>query len=84
MLALTIALLFTVAGLAAVVVMADSALKARTAYARLMAEAAVLETAVGMAASVQGGQAHRPYRRAVNNRPVSLQRARPLPACAAA
>lgn len=44
MLALAITLLFTLTGIAALLTIADSALKARRAYAQLMREAALMRS----------------------------------------
>lgn len=84
MLALAIALLFTVTGLAAVVAMADSALKARTAYARLMAEAAVMRSGYALSVSAQDMRLRRPAPRVMADRRASLRRAPARLACAAA
>lgn len=43
MLALALTLLFTITGIAAILTIADSAIKAREAYGRLMQEAALMQ-----------------------------------------
>lgn len=82
MLALAIALLFTFAAILAVLTIADSAIKAREAYAQLLHEAAL--TQAGFAVPVEP-QALRMRRAPVRAMPVRRTRAlRSLPACAAA
>ncbi len=55
MLTTVIALLFTLTAIAAVLVIADSVMKARRAYARLMSEAAVMHAGFAVQGSVQVG-----------------------------
>ncbi|HSJ79466.1 MAG TPA: hypothetical protein VK913_12090 [Erythrobacter sp.] len=84
MLAIAIALLFTLIGAAAVLTIADSAVKARHAYARLMREAALIEAGFAVQVSAQELRMRRaPVRLTPDRRPVP-SRLRQLPACAAA
>jgi hypothetical protein len=84
MLALAIALLFTATGIAAVVAMADSALKARTAYTRLMAEAAVMRSGYELSVPAQDVRLRRPAPRPMADRRAPLRRAPARLVCAAA
>lgn len=84
MLALAIALLFTFAGIVSVLAITDSALKARTAYARLMAETGAMQAGFGVPTVTQPMAARRPSPRPMAVRRVPLRRASPLLACAAA
>lgn len=52
-LATAIAMLFTVAGIAGVIVIADSLIKARRAYAQLMHEAALMQAGFAMQVEAQ-------------------------------
>ena len=84
MLALAIALLFTATGIAAVVAVADSALKARTAYARLMAEAVVMRSGYELSVPAQDVRLRRPALRVMADRRAPLRRAPARLVCAAA
>lgn len=81
-LALAIAVLFTLAGAAAVLAIVDSVMKARRAYDALTDEAALLRS--GFASQIEARELHmrRASVRAKPRRP--MPRRQPLPACAAA
>lgn len=81
MLALVITALFTLTGLIAVLVIADSLLKARAAHARLMREASLMEDCVAVQPAVRTQSA--PRRITADRRVAPLQMS-PLRACAAA
>jgi hypothetical protein len=79
---LAIALLFTLAGCAAVLAIADSVLKARRAYGQLMREAALMQS--GFASQIEAREL-RVRRVSVRAMPARRSPAlRPLPAYAAA
>lgn len=84
MLAAAIALLFTATAIAAIVAIADSALKARTAYARLMAEAAAMQAGFGLSAPAEDMRLRRPTPRFMADRRAPLRRAASRLVCVAA
>lgn len=87
MLALAITILFTLAGLVATAVIADSLVRARAAYARLVREGEVLRAGLALQAAVVEMRL-RPAPRAAAGRTIAGRRQplrlQPLPACAAA
>jgi hypothetical protein len=85
MLAFAIALLFTVTGIVAVLAIADSALKARRAYAQLMREAALMRAGFALQVEAQELRVRRAPLRAKLSAPRSaLLRLQAVPASAAA
>ncbi len=84
MLAIAIALLFTFIGGAAVLTIADCALKARHAYAQLMREAALMEAGFAVQVPTQEQRMRRAPVRLTPDRRAVPTRLRQLPACAAA
>jgi hypothetical protein len=84
MLALAIALLFTATGVAAMIAVADSAMKARTAYARLMAEAAVMRSGYELSVAAHDVRLRRSAPRPTADRRAPLRLAPARLACAAA
>lgn len=84
MLTIAIALMFSLIGIAAMLIIADCAVKARLAYAQLLREATVIEAGFAVQAGVQVLHKRRaPVRLTPDRRPVPA-RLRQLPACAAA
>jgi hypothetical protein len=81
-LTLAIALLFTLAGLAAVLAITDSVLKARQAYGQLVREAALLRSGFAFQVEARGVRHRRTTLHAMPARQSPIQH--PLPACAAA
>lgn len=84
MLAIAIALLFTLIGAAAVLTIADCAVKARHAYAQLMREAALMEAGFAVQVPMQELRMRRAPVRLTPDRRAVPMRLRQLPACAAA
>ena len=85
MLAFAIALLFTCAAILAVLTIADSAIKARVAYARLLREADLMRAGYAMQVEPREMRVRRTPMRAVGViRDRRMQALRQLPACAAA
>lgn len=84
MLALALALLFTLIGVVAVLVIADSAIKAVRAYDRLMQEAALMQAGFVLQVEAQELRVRRGTRQIMRDRRVSPLRVLPAPACAAA
>jgi hypothetical protein len=90
MLALAITFLFTIAGLVAMLVIADSLIRARAAWARLIAEGGMLRAGLPgpVASAGMGLRPVAPARRAMAVRRPGLQaaalRQRPLQVCVAA
>jgi hypothetical protein len=80
MLAFVIALLFTITGVAAVLTIADSMMKARRAYRALMAEAALLRDGFACQIEARAARVERTALRATPVRYAPLA----LPACAVA
>jgi hypothetical protein len=84
MLAIAIALLFTLTGIVAVLAIADSAFKARRAYGQLMREAALMRAGFAVQVEAQELRVRRNADRIMPDRRSALQRLQPVPAFAAA
>jgi len=82
MLALAITLLFTIAGIAALLTIADSVLKARKAYTQLLREAALMQAGFKVQVEAQELRVRRVPARVTPLR--RMQTLPPLPAYAAA
>jgi len=83
MFAVAITVLFTLTGIIAAAVIADSLLKARAAYARLMREGDVMRAGLALQAAAIDMQL-RPSARTLTPRRHQTARRRTLQACAAA
>ena len=81
---LAIALLFTFAGIVAALTIADSLLKARRAYARLMREAALMQSGYALQTEARQLRVRRAPARVIPLRRPQALRMRAVPACAAA
>lgn len=84
MLALAIALLFTLTGIVAVLAIADSALKARHAYAQLMREAALMRAGFAVRVDARELRVRRTPARVTPLRRTQGMRWQAVPAYAAA
>jgi hypothetical protein len=88
MLALAITVLFTLTGILACLMIADSLLKARAAYAQLLREAAVMRDGPAMQPAAPDLRLRAPVRRAMPDRRSAqlrmLRAPAPVPAYAAA
>lgn len=86
MLAFAISALFTLTGIVAVLVIADSLVKARATYAQLMLEAAVMTEGMAVQAAARALRQRPAPRRTTADRRSAMLRAQPRrhPACAAA
>jgi type II secretory pathway component PulJ len=84
MLALALALLFTATGFAAVLVILDSVMKGRTAWARLAREAALMRAGYALQVDARQLRMRPATRRAMPDRRPALLRSQPAPLCAAA
>lgn len=84
MLATVIALLFTLTGIAAVLAIADSVLKARHAYAQLMGEAALMRAGFAVQVEAHELRVRRNARRVMPDRRFAALSMPYVPACAAA
>ena len=82
MLALALALLFAVTGIAAVLVIIDSAMKGRNAWTQLMREAALMRAGYAVQVEAQELRVRRAPARFTPDR--RLTPLRPLPVCVAA
>jgi hypothetical protein len=84
MLALAIAILFTLTGILAALAIADSALKARHAYAQLLREAALMQSGFAVQVEAQELRVRRAPARVMPLRRLSALRMQAVPACVAA
>lgn len=84
MLALAIALLFTLGGYAAVIVLTDCAVKARFAYDRLLAEKATMRSEWDVPGDTRARQMRGPARPVRPEPRLPARRVQPYRVCAAA
>ncbi len=86
MLAVTIALLFILTGIVAVLAIADSALKAQRAYGQLLREAALMRAGFALQVEAQELRVRRNPDRVISANPKlerrsQMLRLQPVPAC---